>query len=193
MRVCAFDIETTDLKALMGRILCASFYAIVDPKITERLTSTWKPKAYTYRLDKKPWKLQDRINDSALCVALRDEIETYNCVVTWNGKMFDIPFLNARLMQAGERPCRPQFHLDLMYRARAGTAGLRIGSSKLVNVQKFFGFDEEKTEISWEQWQRAAAFDTEAMDDVVVHCEKDVEVLGEAYWTLLPLVANLHR
>lgn len=193
MRVVAWDIETTDLKALMGRVLCASFYPIIDPEVSDKLTTTWKPKPLTMRADKKPWKTGDPIDDSALCIAIRDELEKYNCIVTWNGKMFDMPFLNARLMQHGERPCNVQFHLDMMYRARAGAYGLRIGSSKLVNVQKFFGFAEEKTEISWEQWQRAAVGDLDAMNDVVYHCEKDVEVLASAYWTLLPLVKTLHR
>jgi len=31
MRIASFDIETTDLKANMGIILCASFHEIVPP------------------------------------------------------------------------------------------------------------------------------------------------------------------
>lgn len=180
MRLVAFDIETTDLKALMGRILCASFYEI---------GSDAEP--YTFRADTAPWKSKDPIDDSKLCVALRDELEKYNAVITWNGKMFDVPFLNARLARAGERLYKPQFHIDAMYYAR-GTS-LRIGSSRLVNVQKFFDLGESKTEISWEQWQRAAGGNRAAMDEVVVHCEQDVKVLAQAYWRLLPQIANVHR
>lgn len=181
MKIVAFDIETTDLKALMGRILCASFYEIGVPDAVP----------YTMRADERPYKGKDRIDDRALCVALRDELEKYNAVVTWNGKLFDVPFLNARLAKAGERPFKAQFHIDAMYYARG--VGLRIGSSKLVNVQKFFGLGEEKTEISWEQWQRAAGGDRAAMDEVVHHCEQDVKVLAQAYWRLLPQIANVHR
>lgn len=183
MKICAFDLETTDLKGLFGRILCCSFYPISHPDL--------EPEPYTFRADEKPYKSRDRIDDSKLCVAIRNELEQYNMVVGWNSKMFDVPFLNARLAKVGERPFKPQFHLDPMYQARG--AQLRIGSSKLVNVQKFFGLPNEKTEISWEDWQRASSGDKEAMDVVVHHCEQDVKVLAEAYWKLLPMVSVIHR
>ena len=105
--------------------------------------------------------------------------------------MFDLPFLNARLAQYGERPLRPQFHMDPMYYARGG--GLRIGSSKLDNVQKFFNLPETKTPITWDDWKRAAMGDKSAMDSVVDHCEQDVKVLSMAYWKLLPMAAVIHR
>lgn len=184
MRIVAFDLETTDLKGLFGRVLCCSFVSIgAEPG------SMGDP--YTMRLDARPWKDKDSISDRRLVVAIRDELEKYNMVVGWNSKLFDMPFLNARLAKYGERPCRPQFHLDPMYQARGGQ--LRIGSSKLVNVQKFFGLPNEKTEISWEDWQRAAQGDKAAMEVVVYHCEQDVKVLAEAYWRLLPMVSNIHR
>lgn len=182
MRIVAWDLETTDLKALMGRILCASFYPIVDGV---------KTAPYTFRIDQKPWRMKDPINDAQLCLAIRDELHTYNMVVTWNGKLFDLAFLNARLLKAGLPRCMPQFHLDAMYHARG--CQLRIGSSKLDNVQKFFDLAEEKTPISWENWNRAALGDKKAMAQVVEHCEQDVEVLALAYWKLLPMVANLHK
>jgi uncharacterized protein YprB with RNaseH-like and TPR domain len=181
MKVVAWDLETTDLKALMGRILCCSFQPITDLEV--------KPK--TFRIDRKPYKLDDPIDDSLLAVAIRDELEKYNCIVSWNGKMFDAPFLNARLLKAGQRELRHQFHLDLMY--YAGGISLRIGSRKLDNVQKFFKLADEKTSIEWEMWNRAAIGDAKAMKIIVEHCEQDVKVLEQAYWKLLPMVKNLHR
>lgn len=108
-----------------------------------------------------------------------------------NSKLFDAPFLNSRLLKAGERPLKPQFHLDLMW--YAGGASNRIGSRKLVNVQKFLGLAEAKTDITWENWQEAALGDSKAYADVVHHCEQDVKVLAQAYWHLLPAVATIHR
>lgn len=189
MRIAAFDIETTNLRAMMGRILCASFFPIYNAAPNELRVA---PKPYTFRGDRPQYRdLDDAINDIELCKALRDELETYNMVVTWNGKQFDIPFLNARLAKAGERVFKPQFHLDLMY--YAGGCSMRIGSRKLVNVQKYLGLDDAKSEISWEQWQRAAALNRTAMNEVVYHCEQDVVVLAQAYQKMLPFVANIHR
>lgn len=184
MRIVAFDCETTDLKALMGRILCCSFYPIVG---SEKVGGD----VYTLRGDAKKLKDRDIINDHKLVCAIRDELEKYNVIVGWNSKLFDLPMINARLAKYGERLCHPQMHLDLMY--YAGGCSLRIGSKKLVNVQKYFQLGEEKSEIAWEQWQRAAALDKAAMDEVVDHCERDVKVLNEAYWKMIGSVANLHR
>lgn len=182
MRIVAFDLETTNLSGLMGRILCASFYRIVDGKET---------KPYTFRLDDKRYSGRSRIDDNKLAVAIRDELEKYHMVVGWNSKLFDAPFLNARLAKASERPFHPQFHLDLMY--YAGGCSMRIGSKKLENVQKFFALQDSKTQITWDNWNLAAGGDKAALDEVVHHCEMDVRVLAQAYWRMLPSVANLHR
>lgn len=180
MKICAWDLETTDLKALMGQTLACSFTPICPAG-----------KTYSFRGDTAPYKDKDPISDRSLVVAIRDELEKYNCIVGWNSKLFDLAFLNARLLYYGERPCRPQFHLDMMYYARGSST--RIGSSKLDNVQKFFKLKDEKTPIAWDEWKRAARSDKLAMDKVIKHCEQDTKCTAQAYWALLPMVSNIHR
>lgn len=124
-------------------------------------------------------------------MAIREELEKYHMLVGWNSRGFDLSFLNARLLAAHERPLRPQFHVDAMW--TCGQFSLRIGSRKLDVVQKFLKLPETKTPIEWEDWKRAAIGDTKAMGQVVTHCEQDVKVLAQAYWRLLPMVANIHR
>lgn len=182
MKIVAWDCETTNLSGLMGRILCASFVAI---------SPDMEHKPYTFRLDSPKYRGKSNIDDNKLAVAIREELEKYNMVIGWNSKLFDAPFLNARLAKVGERPFHPQFHLDLMY--YAGGCSMRIGSKKLVNVQKFFNLSDAKTEISWDNWNLAAGGNKQALNDVVHHCEQDVKVLAQAYWKMLPAVANLHR
>lgn len=179
MRIVAVDLESTGLTGIMGRVLCASFAPIAAEN----------GRVKTFRAEE--YATDDPIDDGPLAAAIRDELEDYNLWVTWNGKMFDMPFLQARLLKAGLRPLEPRMHLDLMYYARGVT--MRIGSSKLVNVQKFLGLDEAKTDISWEDWQRAGMGDEKAMEEVVTHCEQDVKVLREAYWKMIPLVRHVHR
>lgn len=174
-----FDIETTDLKGLMGRILCCSFL--------DGLTGEVK----TFRADERPWKGRTKIDDSKLAVAIRDELEKYKLIVGHNSKLFDLPFINARLAKAGERPVRVGWHLDTRW--FLNSASMRIGSAKLDNAAKFFDLGEQKTPISWEQWQLAAAGDGVAMDEVVEHCEADVRTLAELVPHVLPYVSNLHR
>lgn len=183
MRVAAFDLETTDLKALMGRILCCSFAEI---------RYGHKPRVWTFRSDRAPWQDKDPISDKKLVCAIRDELEKYDVIVGWNSKLFDLPFLQARLLANGEtRRVSPHWHLDLMW--NAGGSSNRIGSRKLVNVQKFLQLPESKTDIDWATWQRAANGDGKAMNKIIHHCQQDVKVLEQAYWKLLPSVTRLER
>lgn len=178
MRVVMWDLETTNLSALMGRILCCSFKPL-DGDV------------YTFRGDEKPWKGRSKVDDSRLAVAIREELEKYDLVVGHNSRLFDHPMLDARLAKAGHRPFRKHFICDTRWYLNSGA--MRIGSAKLVNAQKFFGLAEEKTEISWEQWQLASMGDKAAMDEVVHHCEQDVRVLEDVYKRVLPFVATIHR
>jgi uncharacterized protein YprB with RNaseH-like and TPR domain len=180
MRVMFFDIEATGLIALMGRVLCASYCEL------------GKEDAWTDRLDET--KKTSEIDDSSLVVKIRDTIEEADILCTWNGILFDVPFLNARLQLAGERPCQigekyGTYHLDLMYYA-TGQA-LRIGSKKLDNVAKFFKVTSQKTELDWDVWQLAATGNREAMDTVVEHCEADVQVVRDLWPYLLPHVKKI--
>lgn len=183
MRIAAFDLETTDLKANMGILLCGAFQPIVE--------EGKYPKPQTLSLKLADSDVYDPDPDKALAVALRDKIESYHMIVSWNGKMFDIPFLNSRLMFHNERPVRPQFHLDLMW-YMAGSSN-RVGSRKLMSAQQFFRIPETKTSLDWEVWKRAMKGDTKAMKEVTHHCEIDVTVLAKAYWRLIPFVSTIHR
>lgn len=183
MRVLFYDTESTDLAASWGRILCASFVPLAG-------------EPYTFRGDKRPWKGRTRIDDAKLCVAIRDELESADIVVGWNSILHDAPLLNARLMVAGERPCRlgdrhGVRHLDAMY--YAGGSSMKIGGRRLDTVAKFFRAENQKTPLDGETWQLAAVGETTedgklAMDLVVEHCEADVLVLRDLWPHLAPHV-----
>lgn len=176
MNVGIWDLETTGLTAIMGRILTCSFVGLTDDPVV-------------YRTDAKPWKGKTKIDDGPLAVAIRDKLETYDLIVGHNIRLFDIPLLNARLAKVNERPLRTHFVMDTMWAARQ----MRVGSSKLVNLQKYFELAEEKTPISWETWQLASQGDKAALEEVIDHNIQDVLVTRLLYWHVLPYVATLHR
>ena len=172
-----FDIETTDLKAFMGRMLGVSI-ADAWGNITKR----------TY----KDFGGKTILDDSALAEWTRDELEKYDILVSWNGKLFDKPFINARLMRGMLLPVRQdKMHIDLMYYATGQF--VRIGSKKLDNVAKFFQVENQKTAISWEDWALAATGDDAALEQVMVHCDADVLVLRDVFARLKPLLTIVHR
>lgn len=182
MKCLAFDTESSDLAASWGRILCASFVDIHggDP--------------YTFRYDDRKYKGKNLIDDSRLCVAVRDELEDADIVIGWNSILHDIPLLNARLSLVGERPCRLSkdhgtMHLDLMF--YAGGATMKVGGRKLDTIAKFFKAEAQKTPLDGETWQLAAVGDKQALDTVVEHCEFDVLVLRDLWAKLAPGVKRI--
>lgn len=182
MIVRMFDLETSSLEGGFGRIHCASFVDLDSDEVI------------TYRRDRLKYKGKKKSDDGKLAVAIRNYLEDADIIVSWNGIMFDVPMLNARLMHAGERGLLvgekyASTHLDLMYYARPPVA--RPGSSKLERVQQFLKLDEEKTPLTPETWADASAGSKEAMNSIVEHCEQDVRVLKEVFLRLAPFVKKV--
>jgi uncharacterized protein YprB with RNaseH-like and TPR domain len=178
VRVLFTDTESTDLSASWGRILCCSHCELGG-------------KPWTVRGDEKPYVGKNKVDDSKLVTAIRDEWEASDIVVTWNGILHDVPLVNARLAKANLDPVRigarhGTIHLDLMF--YSGGQSLKIGGRRLATVSKFFGTDNSKTPLDGETWQLAAAGEKDAMDLVVEHCEADVLVLRDLWPKLAPMV-----
>jgi len=176
-RLTFWDLETTNLTAIMGRILVCAF--------ADEFGQT---KALRY----EDYPGKSVIDDGPLGTAIRDELEKSDVWVTWNGKLFDVPLLNSRLLKAGERPLRSDVkHIDLMY--YAGGQFNRIGSRKMENVSKFVNSPNRKTPLDWETWQMAAVGDRAAMDSVVEHGLADVLVTRDLFASLKPAIRIVHR
>lgn len=174
LRVAFWDLECTSLSAMIGRLLCCSFKEI-------------DKKPYTFRGDDDKFKGRRPSDDSKLAVAIRDELEKFDIIVTHNGKLFDAKFLAGRLLKAGARPREKRYHIDSLWIIRSN---MRI-SAKLDNVQQFIGLEDKKTPLLWDQWMDAAGGQREAMNEVVKHCEQDVKVLEQAYKRLIPHINGL--
>lgn len=179
MRIIAFDLETTSLSAMIGRVLCCSFCEIVPDS----------GPAFTFRGDAKQFRSKDLANDKPLVAAIYETLCKYDVWVAHNGKSFDRRFLNARLIKHNLEPLPPKLFIDT---CRVIRAHCRI-SAKLQYARDFLGLAEDKTPISWDVWQRGAAYDKKSMDEICKHCEQDVKVLRQAYWRLLPLIRQVSR
>ena len=176
LSIAFFDLETTSLDASVGRLLCA---CIAD---TEGNVETFKITDY---------KGKSLIDDSKLAVAIRDRLEQYDIYCGWNSKLFDQPFLNGRLIQAGQRPLIKKMHVDLMYMA-TGTF-VRIGRRSLENVAKVLQLPVQKEGLDKYEWSLAIAGDKPALDRIIEHCQADVLVLREAFHRLKVHISNIHR
>jgi len=165
---CFFDLETTNLDANYGYILCSS---IRDRESGTTLT-------------------HDTVqSDAEILTAIRDTIESYDYVVTFFGTRFDIPYLNTRLLMNGMQPIGLSRHIDMYYTARHM---LKLNSNRMTVVEESLLGKTIKTRLNGQIWidaakrfhcacgeknERAEA----AMEYIKDHCVKDVKSLHDIF------------
>lgn len=164
MRVATWDLETWDLSASFGPVLCAS--------VLDHLSG----KMRTFRMDAylKKGAAADMTDDHALCVDLRDYLETFHMTVGWFSKGFDMAHLRTRLVIHNERPLAEHLHLDCIWHFK-GWRGLRPMSSKMKHVAEFLNL-EGKPDVPPEVWMKAKGGNKKALDEVCDRCEADVRI-----------------
>jgi uncharacterized protein YprB with RNaseH-like and TPR domain len=139
----------------------------------------------------------DWTDDRELVRAYVDALNEYDILLSWNGILFDIPVLNARLAfwgaQDGKGPRRvnPNMHIDLMYYATGRFN--RLGRKSLQNVSEYFAVGSEKTPLRIRTWNGAMQGKPEDYAKIVEHCDRDVQVLRDVFPVLKQHIRNIHR
>ena len=159
-----FDLETTNLLADVGRLLCGSVMSYPSMKME------------TYRID--DYCNGKMSEDGALAVAIRDKIEEHDISCGWYSKGFDISFLNTRLVQSGHRMLERMIHIDAIWYYR-GWRGLKPRSSKMSVVAEFYNLDDRKMNVDVKVWADAMGGDKDALDELVDRCESDVIITAK--------------
>ncbi len=176
MDIGIFDLETSNLKADYGVILAG-------------VIKDFRGEAHVFRMDGFPLWRKNRADDTAIIKAIRDKLSNYDIWVSYNGRRFDIPFLNTRLVYHEMEPLGIKKHIDLLYQSRYK---LLLHSSRLISVQEFFRLENEKNTIDGNHWARALAGYKDGMNYIVDHCERDVAVLEEVYEKMKQFVGVVH-
>lgn len=140
---------------------------------------------------------EDWTDDRELVRAYAEALASYDILVSWNGILFDIPVLNARLAywqaQDGKGPRRvdPNMHIDLMYYATGRFN--KLGRKSLQNVSEYFDVGSEKTPLRVRIWNGAMAGKPEDYAKIVEHCDRDVQVLRDVFPVMKQHIRNIHR
>lgn len=164
------DIEShgSYFKADSGFIFCMSYKDLGEKKVHTVVRDNVLPNPY---------------NDKALCKQIYDVIRDADMIVTHNGKRFDIPFINTRLLINNLPPLPDMPHFDtceVMFKR------LKM-SGRLENASATFGWKLKKHSVEVQKWFRAAAGDKAMLKEIVRHCEIDVRLLEKVYMRLRPL------
>ena len=169
-KVAFLDIETSNLKANFGIVLC---WCILDDK--GDLYEDWMSKT-----DVLSGKEDMRVVETCIETMLQ-----FDRIVGHYSTYFDIPFLRTRALIHGlEFPVTGRlYHTDTWKMARKS---LCLHSNRQAVVAESLYGSTVKTRISHPHWRQAMMGNVESMKEVVDHCEKDVQDLKKNYETLLP-------
>jgi uncharacterized protein YprB with RNaseH-like and TPR domain len=176
------DIETTDLAADRGVILCVCYESSKRPG---RIT--------TLRNDKisSGWAKGLRGDDKEIVRRTNDVIRSHDVIVAHNGKNFDLPFLRTRAMRWGlpalEEP-KIVDPLKILWNKH------RLRSNRLGAIADHVGIRDRKTPLDLSVWSDATLNGTKAaMDLIVEHCEADVRVLAGVLPHVTPFIKVLDQ
>jgi uncharacterized protein YprB with RNaseH-like and TPR domain len=124
--------------------------------------------------------MRDPAEEPAQLCALEQFLAPCQSIVTFNGKTFDIPLLNARFTAHGwQTPFQDKVHLDLLYLARRLWRD-RLSSRTLGNLEvQILGADREDDDIPG--WMIPSIYfeylrdgDARPLKNVIYHNEMDV-------------------
>lgn len=162
------------LKAELNSIICFGYKVLGDKKA--KCINAW---------DFENWN-EDVNDDSAVVMMAYEILKDADVIVTHNGKRFDLPVLNTRLMANGFPPLHKIVHVDTKNVAKR----LSLYSNALNNVAKFFKLEEKMENGGWDLWCKVQKRDKKAQKTMSEYCAQDVEVLEQVYKKLRPLLKN---
>lgn len=171
-RVLLFDLETTNLSADFGFILCIGYKWLGDPKI------------YCPSIDQSPGYARNHTDDTWLLEKFRPVVEDADILVAHYGSRFDRPYLQARALFNGLPPF-PAL-TPLVDTWRIAREKLALSSNRLLSVSNLIGAPE-KTPLVGRIWVRAMHGDKKAIKYVKEHCLQDIIVLEKVYQAIAPL------
>jgi len=151
-----FDIESTQLDADFGRLICACVKPLGLP-----------PKIFSTRK-----------GDVKIATRIRDELQKYDYIVTYYGTGFDMPFLTTRLLVQGQDTLGLMRQVDMYYTSRHY---LKLASNRQAQVVKSLMRKVNRTDVVGSIWLAATEGDKEAVQYVVDHCVADVYDLEEVF------------
>ena len=172
-----FDIESSNLNADFSILLTAA----IKP---------YGKEAIIFRADEYPeWNI-DRANDYSITKAIAEELRRHAIVVTHYGLYFDIPYLRAKMVKHNIEPLPLMYLVDTWSIAKKN---FKVSSRRLKGLVDFFGLGE-KEPVEGNLWMEASYNGSkEAMDRIVQHNIRDVEVLEKLACISFPYLRSIGK
>lgn len=177
-KIMYFDIESTDLSAEFGEMLCFGYWWHHEEEPV--VLRMW---------DYPGWdKLPVEKRDLYLLQDVVKLIEEADVLVGHFSPGFDFPFIQTRCLMHGLKPIPKPVHIDTW---RIAKKNLRLNNNKLKTIARAFNCAEQKSEVPLYIWRRAKAHNVEAMEMIADYNIQDVRTQRSITEKLMPLAANL--
>lgn len=158
-KLACFDIEATGLAGDYNSVLVVSIKPYGSDKII------------THCVD-RPGK------DSQLVRRAIDNLQEYDCWVSFYGKGFDVPMLQARALKHALPHLVKRRHLDLFFLL---SSAVKTSRKSQAHFLRWLGTPEKKMDMDPEEWNKVLADPKEAIATMKERCESDVKGLEALY------------
>lgn len=170
------DIETSDLEADRGIILCAV------------AQSSLQKEPYILRTDELNvnWRKGLRGDDSQITREITDIVREHDVLVAHNGTRFDIPFVRTRCARWNLKRFPDKVIVDP---CSIAWRKFRLRSNSLKNISDFIGSKDRKHPLDMSLWMDAILNGSRSsMDKIVEHCIADVKELNDVLALVKPYI-----
>ena len=178
-RVVSYDIECTGLKADFSFLLCAAFHEVGTKKVKLISVSQFAKDGRNPLLYEKQ-----------LVKAVAAEFAKADLLIGYYTTGFDLPYLNAKMLEYGLPALPPIPQVDLFYTAKSKLA---VSRRSLQNVAYYIRAENSKTPVEGRLWKAAQLGSKKSLRQIEKHNIADVLVLSEVYEKLRPLVRTHPR
>lgn len=186
-KILVFDIETAPMQAFVWKRYKEN--VSLEQTISESFMLCWSAK----------WLYDEEVlgdaltpveavteDDARIVKSLYDLINEADIIVAYNGKNFDIPYMNQRFLVYGFPPYVPVNVVDPYETAKSV---FKFSSNKMDHLATELGL-QNKIKTDFSLWKGCMIGDKKSLDDMLKYNKQDVVVLEEIYCKMLPWIKN---
>ena len=186
-KILIFDIETAPMEAYVWKRYKEN--VSLEQTISESFMLCWSAKwLYDEEVLGDCLTTTEAIfqDDKRIVTSLYNLINQADILVAYNGRNFDIPYMNQRFLVYGFEPYVPAHIVDPYETAKSV---FRFSSNKMDNIATQLGL-QNKIKTDFSLWKGCMSGDKKSLDDMLTYNKQDVVVLEEIYCQLLPWMKN---
>ena len=186
-KILVFDIETAPMAAYVWKRYKEN--VSLEQTISESYMLCWSAKwLYSEEVLGDCLTSEEAIteNDYRIVESLYKLVDEADILVAYNGKNFDIPYMNQRFLVYGFPPYTPSQVIDPYETAKSV---FRFSSNKMDNIATQLGL-QNKIKTDFSLWKNCMDGEPESLEEMLRYNKQDVVVLEEIYCKMLPWLKN---